>query len=172
MDDPELKRTVEDELAWAPHVDASSVRVDVSDGIVRLSGFVSSLTEKREAERAVWHLRGVRGLAQEIEVLIPAARRCSDDEIALSAVHVLRWDAEVPSEDIKVKVERGVVTLIGVVRQQFQKTEAEERVHKLAGVTAVDNRIVVRPARKHANIGNAVERALGRNAKLHGAGIP
>ncbi|HTU56381.1 MAG TPA: BON domain-containing protein [Acetobacteraceae bacterium] len=171
MDDPELKRIVEDELAWAPHLDASAVRVSVREGVVRLSGFVSSLAEKRAVERAVWHLRGVRAIAQEIEVLIPVARRRTDDEIAHSAVHVLRWDAEVPDERIQVKVEHGVVTLIGAVDRQFEKTEAEERVHKLAGVTAIDNRIVIRPGKTVKDIAAAVERAFHRNAKLHGAGI-
>lgn len=171
MDDPELKRIVEDELAWAPHLDASAVRVDVREGIVLLSGFVSSLAEKRRVERAVWHLRGVRGIAQDIEVMIPVARRRTDEEIAHSAVHVLRWDAEVPDERIQVKVEHGVVTLIGAVDRQFEKEEAEERVHKLAGVRAIDNRIVVRPEKAEKDIAGAVERALLRNARLHGAGI-
>ncbi len=171
MDDPELKRAVEDELAWAPHLDASAVKVAVREGVVRLSGFVSSLAEKRAVERAVWHLRGVRGIAQEIEVLIPAARRHSDDEIAHGAVHLLRWDAQVPGDEIQVKVERGAITLVGVVERQFQRKAAEERVHRLPGVTAVDNRIVVRPAAAATNIEGAVERAFLRNAKLHGAGI-
>jgi osmotically-inducible protein OsmY len=171
MDDPALKRAVDDELEWAPHLDASAVKVAVRDGIVRLSGFVSSLAEKRAVERAVWHLRGVRGIAQEIEVLVPAARLHSDDEIAHGAVHLLRWDSQVPEGAVQVKVERGIVTLVGLVEQQFQKMAAEERVHRLPGVTAVDNRIVVRPAEVRANLGGAVERAFLRNAKLHGAGI-
>ncbi len=171
MDDAELKRTVEDELAWAPHLDASGVNVSVREGIVRLTGFVASLAEKKAAERAVFRLRGVRGLAQEIEVLIPAAQRLPDDEIAHSAVHVLCWDSQIPPGSIQLKVERGVVTLVGVVGQQYQKHEAEERVHRLAGVTAVDNRIIVHPAPARANIGHEVEQAFLRNAKLHRAGI-
>jgi osmotically-inducible protein OsmY len=86
-------------------------------------------------------------------------------------VHLLRWDAELPGEEIQVKVERGVVTLLGAVPLRFQKAAAEERVQRLPGVIAVENRIAVRPAARRADIGGAVEQAFLRNAKLHGAGI-
>lgn len=171
MDDSELKCMVEDELNWAPHLDASAVEVMVHDGVVRLSGYVSSLAEKRAAERVVWHLRGVRGIAQEIEVLIPVARLHSDDEIARGAVEVLRWDAEIPGERIQLRVEHGIVTLMGVVDRQFQRREAEERVQKLPGVRVIENRIVVRTAAVRPDVEDAIARAFLRNAKLHGAGI-
>jgi len=90
MDDIEVRREVLEELAWAPHLDATNVVATVRDGVVRLTGVVSSLAEKRAAERAVWHVRGVRGIAQEIEVQIPEARRYSDDEIAHQVLNALR----------------------------------------------------------------------------------
>ena len=65
MNDVELQHAVAEELEWAPHVDAS--HVTVSDGIVRLTGFVGSLAKKKAAECTVWHIRGVRGLVPEIE---------------------------------------------------------------------------------------------------------
>lgn len=171
MDDLELRHAVREELEWAPHLDASGVGVSVRDGIVRMTGYVNSLAEKRAAERAVWHVRGARGLAQEIEVVIPEARRHSDDEIAHRAISVLGWDAQIPVDHLQVKVERGVVTLIGVVDWQFQRTEAEERVHRLAGVVDVDNRIIVQPSATPTDIKTRVERAFQRHARLHIAGI-
>jgi osmotically-inducible protein OsmY len=171
QDDLMLQRAVAEELEWAPHVDAANITVAVRDGIVRLSGFVASLAEKKAAERTVWHLRGVRGVAQEIEVLIPEARRHSDDEIAHHVVSVLDWHAQIPDGRIQVEVERGVVTLIGSVDWQFQKAEAEDRVYRIAGVTRVENRIVVRPSAKPTDIRNQVERALQRDARLHATTI-
>jgi len=171
MDDLELRHAVTEELEWAPHLDASHVAVSVRDGIVRLTGFVGSLAEKKAAERAVWHVRGVRGIAEEIEVAIPAVHHRSDDEIAHRAASVLHWDTQIPGDRIQIKAERGVVTLIGCVDWQFQKTEAEALIHRLAGVTGVDNRIVVRPAVAATNIKAPVERAFRRHANLHAAGI-
>ncbi len=171
MDDLELQHAVAEELEWAPHVDASHVAVSVRDGIVRLTGSVGSLAEKKAAERAVWHVRGVRGIAEEIEVAIPTAQRRSDDEIAHRVGSVLHWDTQIPSDHIQFKVERGVVALIGCVQWQFQKTEAEELIHRLAGVAGVDNRIMVHPPVAPTDIKAHVERAFSRHANLHAAGI-
>lgn len=171
MDDLELQHAVAEELEWAPRVDASHVEVSVRDGIVRLNGYVGSLAEKKAAERAVWHVRGVRGLVEELEVTIPAAQRCSDDEIARRVTSALWWDTQIPGDRIQIKVERGVVTLIGSVEWQFQKIEAEELVHRIAGVVGVDNQIFVHPTIPPRDIKTHVERAFGRHAKLHAAGI-
>jgi len=171
MDDLELQHAVAEELEWAPHVDAVHVAVSVRDGIVRLSGYVGSLTEKKAAERAVWHVRGVRGIAEELEVVIPAAERRSDDEIAHRVASALCWDTQIPGDRIQIKVERGVLTLIGSVERQFQKVEAGDLVHRIAGVVGVDNQIIVHPTVAPADIKDHVERAFGRHAKLHLAGI-
>jgi osmotically-inducible protein OsmY len=171
MDDLELQHAVAEELEWAPRLDASHVAVSVRDGIVRLTGYVGSLAEKKAAERAVWHVRGVRGIAEEIDVAIPAAQRRSDDEIAHRAASALCWDTQIPGDRIQIKVESGLVTLIGWVEWQFQKIEAEELVHRIAGVVGVDNQIIVHPTLAPADIKTRVERAFSRHAKLNATGI-
>jgi osmotically-inducible protein OsmY len=133
MNDIELQHAIAEELEWAPHVDASHVTVAVSDGIARLTGFVSSLAEKKAAERTVWHIRGVRGLVPEIEVRIPEAQRQADDEIAHRVMSVLRWDTQVPSDRIQIEVEDGVVRLIGSVDSRFQRTRPRNESIVLPG---------------------------------------
>jgi osmotically-inducible protein OsmY len=171
MNDVELQHAVAEELEWAPHVDASHVTVTVNDGIVQLTGFVSSLAQKKAAERAVWHIRGVRGLVPEIEVRIPEAQSQADDEIAHRAKSVLQWDTQIPSDRIQIEVENGVIRLIGSVDSRFQRIEAEERVHRLAGVKEVDNRLVIHRSDAPVDIKNRVERAFRRHAQLHAADI-
>jgi osmotically-inducible protein OsmY len=171
MGDLELHHAVTEELEWAPRVDASHVAVSVRNGIVRLSGYVGSLGEKKATERAVWHVRGVRGIVEELEVAIPATQRHSDDEIAHRVASALCWDTQIPSDRIQIKVERGLVTLIGSVEWRFQKIEAEELVHRIAGVVGVDSQIVIHPTVAPIEIKTHVERAFGRHAKLHATGI-
>ena len=171
MIDLELQHAVAEELEWAPHIDASHVTLTVRDGIVRLTGFVSSLAEKKAAERTVWHIRGVRGIVQEIEVRIPEAQRHTDDEIAHRVLSVLRWDARIPTDRIQIEVEDGVVKLIGSVDWRFERTEAEERVHSLAGVKEVDNQLMVHRSDAPTDVKARVERAFQRHAHLHAADI-
>ena len=97
---------------------------------------VSRLAEKRAAERAVWHVRGVRGIAQEIEVQIPEARRYSDYEIAHQVLSVLQWDAQIPQDRVQVTVERGIVTLTGSVDWRSESRSRRTRPSALWGQAA------------------------------------
>ena len=82
MNDISLRQTVLDELEFYPAVDAAKIGVAVEKGVVTLSGHVNSYAEKIAAERIVQRVRNVRGVAQEIEVRYPNARKDADDEIA------------------------------------------------------------------------------------------
>lgn len=166
MDDQALQHAVAEELEWAPHVDASRITVAVRDGIVRLGGVVGSLAEKHAAERTVWHVRGVTGLVEEIEVRLAPGRRHSDEEIAERVQSVLRWDAQIPDARLRIMVEDGLVTLMGTLDWQYQKEEAEARVRQLEGVLGVANEITVQPGATAADTAEQVRRALARHAEL------
>ena len=166
MDDRAIEHAVREELEWAPHLDARHITVNVQGGIVRLGGFVASLAEKKAAERIIWHVRGVLGLAQDIEVRLTPIQRHDDMEIARRAVAVLQWDTLIPDERIQVRVEAGVVTLSGVLDWNYQRQEAETRVQQLAGVVAVDNQLLVYPAVAAQDIVVKVQRAFARHADL------
>jgi hypothetical protein len=60
--------------------------VGVHDGVVTLIGFVASYAEKLAAERAVRRVKGVRAIAQDIEIRLPSDKKTADDEIAKRAV--------------------------------------------------------------------------------------
>ena len=171
MDDLGLEHLVREELEWAPHLDAANITVRVRGGIVALGGFVASYAEKKAAEHAIWHVRGVLGLAQDIEVRLSEAARHSDEEIAHRIASVLRWDALIPDGRIHIKVEAGVVTLMGAVDWQYQKEEVEARVQHLSGVVAIDSKILIRPASGTPAIAEAVRRALARHTEIDAARI-
>ena len=53
MDDKQLQQNIRDELEFEPSVDAAHIGVAVDDGVVTLSGHVSSYAEKQAVERAL-----------------------------------------------------------------------------------------------------------------------
>jgi osmotically-inducible protein OsmY len=175
IDDVTLQARVMDELVWVPNVDTAHIGVTARNGVVTLSGIVSTLAEKRAAERAARRVKGVRGIAEEIEVHPPAAHKRSDEEIAERAVKLLSWDIEVPDNQIQVKVEKGVVTLTGFVAYQFQKQAVENDVRRLGGVTGLVNLIEVRPTGAplpfSTDVHQKIEAALRRNAELEASHI-
>jgi osmotically-inducible protein OsmY len=174
IDDRLIQAQVMDELAWTPNVDSAHIGVTVRNGMVTLSGFVSTLAEKPAAERAARRVKGVRGIAEEIEVRLPAAHMRSDEEIAERAVKLLSWDVEIPETQIQVKVEKGIVTLTGFVSSQFQKQAAENLVMHLSGVTGLANQIQVGsdlPSPYFTDLQEKIEAALRRSAQLEASHI-
>jgi osmotically-inducible protein OsmY len=158
----QLRQDVLDELDFEPSVDANNIGVGVHEGIVTLTGFVSRYTEKVAAERAARRVRGVKAIAQEIEVRLPSDKKTADDEIAKRAVNILNWRFGVPANRIAIKVEKGTVRLSGDVDWQFQKQDAEEAVRHLTGVVHVCNRIRLQPSGQVADIKGKIQSALCR----------
>lgn len=125
MNDSDLRQNVIDELEFDPSFEASSIGVAAKNGIVTLTGHVSSYAEKQAAERAARRVKGVMGLAQEIEIRYPTDKKTSDDEIARRCVNIIAWDTTLPEGKISVKAERGWVTLTGEVPWHYQRVAAE-----------------------------------------------
>jgi osmotically-inducible protein OsmY len=140
-----LKNAVEAELAWVPFVDAAHVGVSAENGIVSLSGHVPSYAQKLAVEKAVKRIKGVRGVAEELEVRLPLSFGNDDDEVARRVANILEWGVSVPKDSVKVQVTGGIVTLSGEVDWQFERIGAERGVRLLNGVRGLINMITVKP---------------------------
>jgi hypothetical protein len=68
-DDVRLREDVCEVLTVHDRVDASEIEVDVKDGVVTLSGTVSSRGERREAEDALFDVPGVVDVINQLRVL-------------------------------------------------------------------------------------------------------
>jgi len=170
-DDLELRRQVLAELEYEPSVDAANIGVAVSKGVVTLTGHVHNFSEKIAAERVVRRVKGVRAIAEEIEIRLPRDKKTSDDEIAKRAADILRWDSQVPQNAIEITVQDGWVTLNGTVEWQFQRKAAENAIHRLSGVAGVNNHIRIVPRLDAADIQKRIEDALIRNAEIEAEDI-
>jgi osmotically-inducible protein OsmY len=166
MKDTVLRQHVIDELEFEPSIDAAHIGVAVEDGTVTLTGHVPTYAQKRTAEGIVKRVKGVRAIAEEIEVRPMGAHQTADDEIAKRAVHTLSWNSSVPRDAVQVKVENGWVTLDGKVQWHYQRQAADKAVRELAGVRGVSNMIAITPSVSPANVRERIENALKRDAEL------
>jgi len=169
--DVEIQRDVLNELRYEPRVRPNQIGVAVKDGIVTLTGWVDSYVKKWAAEEAAHRVRGVRAVANDIEVRLPVADERPDPDIAAAVVRALEWDAAIPVDTLDVTVSKGWVTLRGEVEWQYQKEDAERVVRRLQGVRGVTNLIVVRPRLSPTAVKEMIEQALVRSAELDARGI-
>ncbi len=102
--DAQLQRDVLDELKWDARVQPNEIGVAVKDGIVTLTGWVDSYTKKWAAEEAALRVKGVKAVANDIEVRLPSAAQRTDADIAAAALRALDWDAFIPADKVKVAV--------------------------------------------------------------------
>lgn len=68
----------------------------------------------------------------------------SDGEIHQDVIRELKWDSRVDETDVGVEVDRGVVTLTGVVDSYTARQAAQRAAHQVFGVKDVANDIHVR----------------------------
>jgi len=164
--DEQIQREVIAELRWEPRIQANEIGVAVKDGIVTLTGYVDSYVKRWAAEEAAHRVRGVKAVANEIEIKLSSNETRSDADIAAAAVRALELDASLNIDKLDVTVSKGWVTLKGEVEWQYQKEDVERVVHRLAGVRGVTDLIAVRPGPTQSDLKRRIEEALVRSAKL------
>lgn len=164
--DMQIQKDVIDELRWNPSVTEKEIGVAVADGVVTLTGFVPNYAQRFEAEVAAERVVGVKAVACELTVRLPATSIKSDTDIAHKAVDALAWDVVVPDDKIKLRVVEGWITLEGDVEWQYQREAAFRAVRYLAGVRGVTNLIHVKSKVSSFEVSRAIKDALRRSAEL------
>lgn len=160
--DKDTKAAAEKLLKADPALKDSKIVVkSVDKGIVLLSGEARTFSDHLRAVTLVDRLAGVRGVASEVkgpdglttdERIVLADKPTTKAETRSSASDLrtsmavkmrLLTAAEVPSNEIAVDTEDGVVTLFGIVPTADVSREAATAASKASGVLKVDNQLEV-----------------------------
>lgn len=171
MSDKQLRQDVLDEFEFDPSFNAAHIGVVVDKDVVSLTGHVESYAEKLAVLAAARRVKGVRAIADEIEVRFPNQPKTADDQIARRASDILKWNSVVSNLPIEVVVHNGWITLSGRVNWYFEKRAAENSVRKLSGVRGITNSIILKPQVDAANVKEKIEAALKRHAEVEANGI-
>lgn len=162
--DLEIQADVLAEMRWDPKINAPQIGVEVSNGVVTLSGYVESYLEKISAEKAAKRVIGVGAIAQEIKVLLPGSSIRSDTEIARQIQSIISWSDIDPNDQIHIKVEHGFVTLSGKVEAFYKKELAQKYASNMLGVTGICNLIEIEPKLTGSVIKKDIQDAFTRQA--------
>ena len=169
--DNELQRDVQDELRWDPTVGVNEIGVIARDGVVTLTGQVSSYAKHWSAIKAAERVAGVTAVADEMNVHLPSDFKRSDTDVAHAVANALRWDMQVPDDKIKARIDDGWVSLDGEVEWGYQRSAAERSIRYLTGVRGVSNNITIKRSVWAPEVKSRIESALKRNAELDASHI-
>jgi osmotically-inducible protein OsmY len=139
--DTDLARAALNALKWDAGIPTDKIDITVSHGWVTLKGEVDHYFQKRDAERALERLSGVRGVSNLLTVKPQPLPHDLKSQIQKALVRNAQMDAS----RITVEVQGSEVILRGTVSSYAEKKAAEETARSASGVTEVDNRILVSP---------------------------
>ena len=167
----ELQSDVENAIKWEPLMHAAEIGVTAKDGVVSLTGIVDSYVKKMEAENAAKKVLGVKAVVENIEVKFPSSWTKTDAEVANEVLAALKVNYSVPNEKIKVKIEKGWVTLEGDLPWNYQREAAVSATKYLNGVKGITNNIKIKSESHDAIEKKDVENAIGRSWLVDDSGI-
>lgn len=169
--DNRLQHAILEQLNCEPNLDPADIGITVNEGVVMLSGFVSTEQERLAAEAAAWRAPGVKAIAEEIRLRSGLEAETTDFDIAKRVVDAFAGLKLSDEGHIDVKVADGKVTLTGTVDWPRQADEAAREAGGVAGVCGVNNQIVIRSQPVVADLRNRIFAAFHRQADVDAASI-
>lgn len=164
--DNQIKQDILDELSFQPNIDETQIGVIVEDGVVTLTGIVNDFYKKVTSEKIAKRIKGVKAVAEDIEVKYGTAYKITDKEIAKSIVHAFEWNTAIPEDKILIEIRNGWVTLSGEVEFWYQKDAARSVIVNMLGVKGITNNINIKPIIKPYEIQNNITNAFKRHAGI------
>jgi osmotically-inducible protein OsmY len=139
--DEEIKKAVIDAFFYDPRVLSFDIGVEVSEGVVTLTGIVDNLKAKKAAEHDAKSAVGVWRVKNFIRVRPKG--QLSDKKIGTNVKNALLWDPYVDRYEILVSVVNGKAYLSGTVDSSYERLRAEEAASGASGVVEVKNNLKV-----------------------------
>ncbi len=148
MDDQSLRLQITTALGDNPDYKFEGVSVTVSDGVVRLGGFVDGFAQKVKAGDIITQVPGVKDIVDNIAVKKQDAsspgESADDKSLTESVKSILDNNPEYKYADVNVAAFQGTVQLSGFVETADQKNRASDLARAVPGVKDVMNNITVK----------------------------
>jgi osmotically-inducible protein OsmY len=169
--DARIQQAVRSELAWTPELEDSAIGVSVHNGVVELSGSVSTLSERYVAVKVTQRVAGVTTVVDEITVAGEPDAADTDEKIGQQVGTMLEWYETMPGVVIRAEVHDRVVTLTGTVEWAYQRKAAQRSMQMLPTVRGVVNQLMLTPRPFPTDTADRIREALDRQASLAGTNI-
>jgi osmotically-inducible protein OsmY len=140
LKDEDITNAVELELRMDEGVSSHLIDVKTEDGVVTLSGWVDNILARDRAVKVGQSIRGVRSVIDEIKV---KAIDRPDSQISEDIMNALRLDPATDTFEIEVEVNKGAVTLSGIVDSYAERDLCADVIKRVKGIKEFTNNIQI-----------------------------
>ena len=143
----QIKKQLTDHLYWDSRVDASDIKIDVNGKSVSLSGTVPTYQARIAAVNDAWKTSDVSNVRNNIKVAYAKKYKIpTDKDLQKDIYNLLKWNPYIEENDLKIKVNDGIVTLGGTTDAYWKKNRAETIASNLYGIKEIENKIAIVPS--------------------------
>ncbi len=152
IDDATASNTIKAELLNKSGEKFAGVDVEVTGGLVLLSGRVNTPEDRVEAEGVAWRQPQIQDVANEIQIAAPGGfvSNVADEVITARVRTALVTSRTVKSYNFNIETYNGVVYLMGIARSAKELQHAAEKASVIGGVKQVVSYVEIRQPRSAA----------------------
>ncbi|MEE9381141.1 MAG: BON domain-containing protein [Hyphomonadaceae bacterium] len=149
LDDAAVSSEIKTKLLSDNATRFGEVDVEVTGGLVLLSGRVNSPQDRVKSEEIAWSARGTQDVANEIRIEPPGGfiANVSDELITARIRTALLTSRTVRSYNFNIETYDGVVYLMGIARTAGELQHAAEKASYVGGVKQVVSYVQIRELR-------------------------
>lgn len=141
VSDKTILDNIHQHFKWQNSIDATNVEMEVNNGKVILSGFVSNPSESVAGEKIVGTVQGVTEVENRIQV--KSGIMSQDERIRAELLEAFENSALIDEKKIETQVDNGKVTLSGCVANDPIKKEIDDQALHVKGVKEVISKITI-----------------------------
>ena len=156
----ELQKDVKFAIKRDPLIYGNEIDVRAKNGIVILSGVVEKYSNKIDLARTVNKVEGVKSIVEDFIIAPGNSINPNDKNISSKILNTWENHWEVPSDNIRLKVDKGRVVLEGDVAWEFQVGATEEAIKYISGIKSVTNFVQYKPQLRDRLEKRKIESAL------------
>lgn len=146
--DKKIESSAKNSVMFKDYLSDDTIRVKSEQGVVTLTGTVSSPAHKSMAEKTVENVAGVKSVNNQLAVQGGQVEESSDGWIETKVKTTLLFHRNVNGLKTRVAVKDGIVTLQGEAESSAQKDLTTEYAKDIDGVKYVNNDMVVKTTSK------------------------
>lgn len=141
-DDKTIEKNIEESLILHDSIKKEEISIFVEDGVVRLSGIIDAFWKKETIENLASNMAGVKSVVNEIGIV--PTENLFDKDIARGIMDTLHRNAYVDADDVNVKVENGVVSLSGTVKDWLEHKAVFDSARFTNGTREIIDNLIIK----------------------------